>query len=451
MANLREEALQYHAGENPGKLEIVASKKCNCQADIIKAYTPGVAQPCLNIEKNPEDAYKYTGKGNLIAVMSNGSSVLGLGSIGSLAAKPLLEGKCMMFKKFADINAIDIEIDERETDKIVSVVKAISPTFGAICFDDIEMPVCMEVEEKLAEVLNIPVYNDDYHSIGIVILAALINAAKIQGKNFVDMKVVVAGTSPGVIGFCELVEKYGVQHKNIIICDDKCVLHEGRLNTMNKYIEKFATESQARTLADALKGADVFVGMLKGNLITPEVLKTMNPKAVIFALTNPDPEIPYQIIQKNLPEAIIATGRSDFPNQIVNALSFPYLLAAAMDVRAKKITIEMKIAAAKAIADVAHLPIPNEIKKMYNNEDMKYGPEYILPKMWDSRLVAKIAPEVAKAAIESGVATNKDFNIDEYYKRFDSSYTKKEEEKKEMSIMEMCARAMVTTLEEQGK
>ncbi|MEO0148541.1 MAG: NADP-dependent malic enzyme [candidate division WOR-3 bacterium] len=410
----KEEVFKYHSEGKPGKISIVPSKKTETQRDLSLAYTPGVAEVSLAVYENPENAYLYTAKANLVAVVSDGSAVLGLGDIGPLAAKPVMEGKAVLFKKLADIDAIDIEVDAEDPDEFVKVVKAISPTFGGINLEDIKAPKCFIVEEKLIELLDIPVFHDDQHGTAIIVLAGLINALYLQNKDISDVKIVILGAGAAGIAIAKLLVKYGAKKENIRLLDSKGVIYRGRVEGMNPYKEEFAVETKERTLQDALKGADVFIGVSGPNLVSGEDLKLMADKPIIFALANPIPEVPYEVAISVRPDAIIATGRSDYPNQLNNVLGFPYIFRGALDVKAFKITDNMKIAAALALANLAKEEIPQSVLRAYGLRSLGFGRDYIIPKPLDPRLIYRISPEVARAAIKDGVARVKDFDIYAY-------------------------------------
>lgn len=399
----KDEALHYHEEGRPGKIEIVPTKPYSTQKDLSLAYSPGVAFPSIEIEKNPEEAYRYTDRGNLVGVLSNGTAVLGLGDIGALAGKPVMEGKALLFKIFAGIDAFDLEIDAREVDKFVEVAKAVSPTFGGINLEDIKAPECFEIERKLKNDLDIPVMHDDQHGTAIISAAGLLNAIEIQGKKIEDIKLVVNGAGAAAISCTRLYHKLGVKKENIVICDSKGVVHKKREH-LNETKKEFATEREIETLEEALVGADVFLGLSVGNILTSAMIRTMAPKPIVFALANPDPEIPYEEAIKAAPDIIVATGRSDYPNQINNVLGFPYIFRGALDSEATCINEEMKIAAVYAIAALAKLPVPPEVELAYHTCNLHFGRDYILPKPFDSRLLFTVSPAVAKAAMESGVA-----------------------------------------------
>ncbi len=412
----RETALEYHSREKRGKIEITPTKPHASQEDLSLAYTPGVAEPCLEIQKNADEAYKYTGKGNLVAVISNGTAVLGLGNIGALAGKPVMEGKALLFKIFSGLDSFDIEVAETDVDKFVSAVKAISPTFGGINLEDIKAPECFEIERRLKEELDIPVMHDDQHGTSIISGAALINALEVAGKKAEDVKVVVSGAGAAAICCAKMYISLGVKRENIYMCDSKGVISTSRtdLNEMKKF---FAIETSAKTLADAVKGADVFLGVSKADVLSAEMLLSMNENPIVFALANPRPEISYDLAHATRKDIIFATGRSDYPNQVNNVLGFPFIFRGALDTGAKCINEEMKHAAVYALAELAHEPATEEIKALFRNENLVFGPDYILPKPFDKRLIVKVSSAVAKAAIDSGVARHKITDWQAYEKR----------------------------------
>ncbi|MDZ7608323.1 MAG: NADP-dependent malic enzyme [Cyclobacteriaceae bacterium] len=416
----RKDAFNYHALGRPGKLEVVPTKPYSTQRDLSLAYSPGVADPCLAIDKNPDDVYKYTMKRNLVAVISNGTAVLGLGDIGPLAGKPVMEGKGLLFKVFADIDVFDIEVDAKDPELFINTVKAIAPTFGGINLEDIKSPECFEIEERLKEALDIPVMHDDQHGTAIITSAGLINALEIAGKKIDKIKVVVNGAGAAAISCTKLYLTLGVKKENIVMVDSKGVLNEQRTD-LNEAKKQFITKRKINTLAEALKGADVFLGLSVEGVMTDELLLSMTKNPIVFALANPNPEIPYDKAIAVREDVIIATGRSDFPNQINNVLGFPYIFRGALDVRARKINEEMKIAVAKALAELAKEPVPEEVNIAYNVQNLKYGRGYFIPKPNDPRLMERIAPAVAKAAMESGVArepiTNWNTYIEDLRKR----------------------------------
>lgn len=400
---LNEEALGYHSQGKPGKIEVVPTKPYSTQHDLALAYSPGVAAPCLAIEENPEDAYKYTSKGNLVAVISNGTAVLGLGDIGALASKPVMEGKGLLFKIFADIDVFDIEVDQPDVDKFVEAVKAIAPTFGGINLEDIKAPECFEIEERLKKELDIPVMHDDQHGTAIISSAALLNAAEIAGKKLGELKVVVNGAGASAVASTKLYLELGVKKENVIMCDSK-----GAITTSRKGLSGakafFATDKKVETLEDALVGADMFLGLSAADVLTQEMVRSMANDPIIFALANPNPEIGYDLAMASRPDIIFATGRSDYPNQVNNVLGFPYIFRGALDVRATTINEAMKVAAVRALAALAKEPVPDVVAIAYNNNSIVYGREYLIPKPLDPRLISTISVAVAKAAIESGVA-----------------------------------------------
>ncbi len=405
MAKFRkQEALDYHSQGRPGKIEVIPTKPYSSQRDLTLAYSPGVAEPCLDIEKNPEDAYRYTSKGNLVAVISNGTAVLGLGDIGPLASKPVMEGKGMLFKIYADIDVFDIEVDANDIDTFVQTVKAIAPTFGGINLEDIKAPECFEIEKRLKEELDIPLMHDDQHGTAIISTAALINACEIAGKKLSEVKLVVNGAGASAISCAKMYVAVGVNKANITMLDSKGIITDDRegLDENKKF---FARKKDKReTLADAMKGADVFVGLSKGNVVNADMIRGMADRPVVFALANPDPEISYDEAMSARPDIIMATGRSDHPNQVNNVLGFPFIFRGALDVRATQINEAMKLAAAYSIAQLAKEPVPDDVNLAYDTRNLSFGPTYIIPKPIDSRLISTVAPAVAKAAMDSGVA-----------------------------------------------
>ena len=408
MSKLRkQEALDYHSQGRPGKIEVIPTKPHSSQRDLTLAYSPGVAEPCLEIEKNPEDAYKYTAKGNLVAVISNGTAVLGLGNIGALASKPVMEGKGLLFKIFADIDVFDIEVDATDIDLFVNTVKAIAPTFGGINLEDIKAPECFEIERRLKEELNIPLMHDDQHGTAIISAAALLNACEVAGKKLDKVKIVVNGAGASAISCAKLYIAVGAKKENITMLDSKGVLTTDRTD-LDEQKKFFVTANKkAKTLEEAIKGADVFVGLSKGNIVSQEMIQSMAQNPVVFALANPNPEIPYADAIAARPDIIMATGRSDHPNQVNNVLGFPFIFRGALDVRATQINEEMKLAAVYAIAQLAKEPVPDAVNLAYNSKNISFGAEYIIPKPIDARLIYTVAPAVAKAAIDSGVAQEK--------------------------------------------
>lgn len=397
------DALSYHAEGRPGKIEVISTKPTRTQFDLALAYSPGVAEPCEKIAANKEDVYKYTAKGNLVAVISNGTAVLGLGDIGPEASKPVMEGKGVLFKLFADIDVFDIELDCKNVEDFIKVVKAMEPTFGGINLEDIKAPESFEIEERLKEELNIPIMHDDQHGTAIISAAGLLNALEIVGKRIEDVKLVVNGAGASAIACTKLFVSLGVQKKNLIMLDSKGVISVRRDN-LDKYKNQFATTSTAETLEESLVGADVFVGLSKGNILSPEMILSMAEKPIVFAMANPTPEIDYNLAIQTRPDLIMATGRSDYPNQVNNVLGFPFIFRGALDVRATAINEEMKLAAVRAIASLAKEPVPEVVMMAYNEKNMTFGPNYIIPKPMDPRLITTVAPAVAKAAMDSGVS-----------------------------------------------
>ena len=399
----KENALDYHEQGRPGKIEVVPTKPYSSQRDLSLAYSPGVAYPCLEIENNPSDAYRYTNKGNLVGVISNGTAVLGLGNIGALAGKPVMEGKALLFKIFSGLDAFDIEIDEKDPDKFIAAVKALTPTFGGINLEDIKAPECFEIEKRLKEECDIPVMHDDQHGTAIISGAGLLNALEIQGKRIGDIRLTVNGAGAAAISCTRLYKALGVKAENIVMCDSKGVIRSDREN-LSEQKREFATDRDLHTLADAVRGADVFLGLSVADVLTPEMVASMAPKPIVFALANPDPEISYEAAKSAAPDVIVATGRSDYPNQINNVIGFPYIFRGALDCGATGINEEMKIAAVYAIAELAKEPVPSVVDEAYGRNDIKFGPDYILPKALDPRLLLRVAPAVAKAAMMSGIA-----------------------------------------------
>lgn len=415
MNQLEEAALRYHEEGRPGKIEVVPTKPYSTQQDLSLAYSPGVAYPCLEIEKNPADAYKYTNKRNLVAVISNGTAVLGLGNIGAAGAKPVMEGKALLFKIFAGIDAFDIEVDEENPEKFIEYVRAISGTFGGINLEDIKAPECFQIEKELKERCDIPVMHDDQHGTAIISGAALVNALEIQGKKIEDIKLVVNGAGAAAISCTRLYVSLGVRKENIVMCDSKGVIRSDRQD-INSFKREFATTRDLHTLAEAVKDADVFLGLSAADVLTPEMVLSMAPKPVVFALANPNPEIDYNLAVATRDDIIVATGRSDFPNQVNNVLGFPYIFRGALDCHASAITEEMKIAAVYAIASIAKEEVPQSVLDIYGLKELSLGREYILPKPFDPRLLFTVSSAVAKAAMESGVAAHPITDWEEYRK-----------------------------------
>jgi len=411
--NRKHDALDYHAKGRPGKIAVVPTKPTQSQRDLSLAYSPGVAEPCLRIAENKEDAYKYTAKGNLVAVISNGTAVLGLGDIGPEAGKPVMEGKGLLFKIFSDIDVFDIELDTKDVDEFVRIVKCLEPTFGGVNLEDIKAPECFEIERRLKEELNIPVMHDDQHGTAIISGAALINACELQKKKMEKVKIVVNGAGAAAISCTRMYMALGARKENIVMLDSKGCIHQDRID-LDPTKAEFATNKKIASLADALKGADVFIGLSKGDVVTAEMLKTMAKNPIVFAMANPDPEIAYPLAVKTRKDVIMATGRSDYPNQVNNVLGFPYIFRGALDVRATAINEEMKIAAVLAIAQLAKQPVPEAVNQAYDAQNLKFGPDYIIPKPTDPRLITEVAPAVAQAAIDSGTARKTITDWDKY-------------------------------------
>ncbi len=411
---LRESALEYHRRPKPGKLGIHPTKPMANQRDLALAYSPGVAAACDEIAADPAKAYEMTIKANLVAVVTNGTAVLGLGTIGALASKPVMEGKAVLFKKFAGIDVFDIEVDETDPDKLVDIVASLEPTFGAINLEDIKAPECFEIETKLKERMNIPVFHDDQHGTAICVNAAILNGLRLVGKEPGDLKVVCSGAGAAALACLGLLVESGVPRENIIVCDREGVVHKGRKKTIDPYKAVYATASKARTLADAVKGADLFLGLSGPNVLTPEMVKSMADKPLVFALANPDPEIKPELAREARPDAIIATGRSDYPNQINNVLCFPFIFRGALDVGAREINSAMKLACVRAIANVAMAEVSDVVSQAYGGKDLSFGPEYILPTPFDPRLVVEVPSAVAQAAMDSGVATRPIADMEAY-------------------------------------
>ncbi len=401
--NLEADALKYHQYPQPGKTTVLPTKPYTTQQDLSLAYSPGVAYPCLEIEKNPSDAYRYTNRGNLVGVVSNGTAVLGLGNIGALAGKPVMEGKALLFKIFAGIDAFDIEINEEDPDKMVEIVKALEPTFGGINLEDIKAPQSFKIETRLKEECEIPIMHDDQHGTAIISGAGLINAVEIQGKKLEDIKLVVNGAGAAAISCTRLYIRLGVRRENVVMCDSKGVIRADRTD-INEQKREFATTRDIHTLEEAIVGADVFVGLSVADVLTPAMMLTMADRPIIFALANPNPEINYELAMSTRDDIIMATGRSDYPNQVNNVLGFPYIFRGALDVQSTAINEEMKIAATYAIAKLAKEVVPEEVKNIYPKENLVFGRGYILPKAFDPRMLYTVAPAVAKAAMDSGVA-----------------------------------------------
>jgi len=411
----KQEALNYHESGRPGKIEVVSTKPCRTQNDLSLAYTPGVAEPCREIERDSLAAYRYTARGNLVAVITDGTAVLGLGNIGPLAGKPVMEGKGILFKRFADIDVFDIELAAANPDEFINTVVAMEPTFGGINLEDIKAPECFYIEEELKRRMGIPVFHDDQHGTAIISGAALLNAALLQDKALGEMKVVFSGAGAAAISCAHLYVKLGVKMENIILVDSSGVVYKDRLGGMNKYKEPFAVDTDKRTLAEAMEGADLFAGLSAAGLVSKEMVESMAKRPAVFAMANPDPEITYDAAKSVRGDLIMATGRSDFPNQVNNVLGFPFIFRGALDVRASAINEEMKIAATKALAELATRgDIPQSVLNAYGLTSLKFGPEYIIPKPLDPRVLVEESIAVAKAAIDTGVAGNKDIDFVKY-------------------------------------
>jgi malate dehydrogenase (oxaloacetate-decarboxylating)(NADP+) len=404
MAVTKQQVLDYHFGERPGKIEVTSSKPCRTQRDLSLAYTPGVAIPCLEIEKNPQDAFKYTARGNLVAVISNGTAVLGLGDIGALAGKPVMEGKGVLFKRFADVDVFDLEVNSHDPDEIIKLCQLLEPTFGGINLEDIKAPECFYIEETLKKTMKIPVFHDDQHGTAIISGAALLNALEVAGKPIDKVNVVFNGAGASGIACAEHYVRLGVKRENITLCDTKGVVHKGRTAGMNPYKERFAKKTDLRTLSEAMQGADVFVGCSVKGAVNAEMIRSMAARPIVFAMANPDPEITYEEAKASRDDVILATGRSDYPNQVNNVLGFPFIFRGALDVRATAINEEMKLAATKALAALAKEDVPDSVCRAYGMERLKFGADYLIPKPFDPRVLLWEAVAVARAAIESGVA-----------------------------------------------
>jgi len=409
----RQQALEYHAKGRPGKIEVIPTKEAKTQRDLSLAYSPGVAEPCKEIAANPDDVYKYTAKGNLVAVISNGTAVLGLGDIGPEAGKPVMEGKGVLFKIFADIDVYDIEINEKDPEKFVEIVKALEPTFGGINLEDIKAPECFYIEQRLKNEMNIPLMHDDQHGTAIISAAALLNALELQKKKIEKVRFVVNGAGAAAIACMKLYEALGARHENFMVFDSKGLIHESRTD-LDELKKLYMSKGKNLSLEEALKGADVFIGLSKGNVISKEMVKSMAKNPIVFAMANPDPEISWEDATSVRKDIIMATGRSDYPNQVNNVLGFPYIFRGALDVRARQINEAMKLAAVKALAELAKSPVPDIVNMAYNETNISFGPNYIIPKPLDPRLLSTVAPAVARAAMESGVARKHITNWEDY-------------------------------------
>jgi len=414
----KEDALLYHSRGRHGKVEVIPTKPYSTQYDLSMAYTPGVAYPCLEIEKTPEDVYNYTAKGNLVAVISNGTAVLGLGDIGAMAGKPVMEGKGLLFKVFADVDVFDIEVNEKDPVKLIEFCRQIAPTFGGINLEDIKAPECFEVETELKKILDIPVFHDDQHGTAIISAAALLNSLEITGRKIENIRLVVCGAGAAAISCSRLYVSLGVKRENIVMCDSKGVINKKRKD-LNKYKQEFVTARDLDTLEQAVVGADLFLGLSAACMMSKEMLASMADNPIIFAMANPNPEISFEDAMATRDDMIFATGRSDYPNQINNVLGFPFIFRGALDVRASTINEEMKLAASKALAALAKEAVPDSVLKAYNIEKLVFGKEYIIPKPVDPRLISCVAPAVAKAAIDSGVAKYPITDWDAYKKSLD--------------------------------
>ncbi len=418
MSDFRQDSLNYHVAKGEfdtnGKIGTLLTKPCNTEKELAMAYSPGVAYPCLEIEKDIDKAYDYTNKGNLVAVISDGTAVLGLGDIGHLAGKPVMEGKGVLFKTFANVDAVDIEINTKDTDEIVKIVSSIADSFGGINLEDISAPRCFEIEDRLKEICNVPVFHDDQHGTAVITTAGLINVLEMSGKKAEDLKVVVIGAGASGIACANMYKALGV--KNITMLDSKGVIHSGRKD-LNKYKQQFAFDTPDRTLEDACKDADMILGLSGPDLVSKEMVASMAENPIIFACANPIPEIMPPVAKEVRDDVIVGTGRSDFPNQVNNVLGFPQIFRGALDVRATKITENMKMAASRALASLAKEPVPEHVQKAHNRTDMEFGPNYIIPSPFDRRVLVYVASAVAQAAIEDGVARVKDFDIEAYRKR----------------------------------
>lgn len=414
------DSLEYHSSGRPGKIEVITSKPCDTERDLSLAYSPGVAQPCIEIAKDPSKVFDYTAKGNLVAVITNGTAVLGLGNIGPLAGKPVMEGKGVLFKKFADIDVFDIELNCSTSEEFIAAVRALEPTFGGINLEDIKAPECFIIEEALKKELKIPVFHDDQHGTAIITSAALMNAVEIAKKKLEKIKVVVNGAGASAYACTSLFLKLGVKRENVIMCDSKGVIYKGRTEGMNKWKEDFANDTKKRTLAEALDGADVFLGLSVARAVTGEMLKKMADRPIVFACANPDPEILPDEALAARPDVMIATGRSDFPNQVNNVLGFPFIFRGALDVRATQINEEMKLAAVQAIAKLAREEVPESVSRAYGGKQFKFGPDYFIPKPFDPRVLLWVAPAVARAAMETGVAQLPITDFEKYHDKLES-------------------------------
>ena len=416
----RDEALDYHSSGRPGKIEVVPSKPTATQRDLSLAYTPGVAIPCLEIARDPASVYKYTAKGNLVAVITNGTAVLGLGNIGPAAGKPVMEGKGVLFKRFADIDVFDLEIDTRDTEEFIRVVKALEPTFGGINLEDVAAPECFEIEERLKKEMKIPVFHDDQHGTAIISAAALVNALQVSNKKIDQVKMVISGAGAAAMACLRLYIKLGLRKENALLVDRHGVIHKGRTEDMTPYKEEFAADTDRRTLADAMRGADVFIGLSAGGIVTQDMVRSMAKDPIVFAMANPNPEIGYEEATAARPDVIMATGRSDYPNQVNNVLGFPFIFRGALDCRATTINDEMKLAASHALADLAKEDVPDSVLRAYSKDRMVFGREYLIPKPFDYRVLLNVPVAVARAAAETGVAQEPIQDYDAYRRRLEN-------------------------------
>jgi len=422
--DIKQAALEYHSIGQKGKIEVVPTKPCLTQWDLSLAYSPGVAAPCLEIHKDPHNVYEYTNKGNLVGVVSNGTAVLGLGNIGALAGKPVMEGKSVLFKRFAGIDAFDIEISATEPDEVIKTVKYLEPTFGGINLEDIKAPECFYIEQELKKQTDIPIFHDDQHGTAIISGAALLNACEIVNKDMGELRITFNGAGASAIACAEFFITLGAKRENIIMCDSRGVIYKGREENMNPQKESFAIDTKARILADAIKGADVFAGLSSGGAVTQEMVKTMADNPIIFAMANPDPEISYPEAKAARKDVIMATGRSDYPNQVNNVLGFPFIFRGALDVRAKAINEEMKVAAAYSLANLAKQGADENVAKAYGEKSFEFGPEYVVPKPFDPRVLVWESVAVAEAAMESGVSRIQ-IDIDEYREKLEKKVQEK--------------------------
>ena len=416
MSVTKQEALDYHFGSHPGKIEVTPTKPCRTQRDLSLAYTPGVADPCLEIKNNPHDAFKYTARGNLVAVVTNGTAVLGLGDIGPLAGKPVMEGKAILFKRFANVDVFDIELNTHDPDEVIKVCQLLEPTFGAIYLEDIKAPECFYIEETLKKTMRIPVFHDDQHGTAIISGAALLNGLEVVGKDISKIRVVVNGAGAAGIACAEHYVRLGVKRENVILCDTKGVVYKVRTQGMNPYKERFAINTSLRTLAEAMENADVFLGLSVKGAITPDMVRSMAARPIVFAMANPDPEITYEAAKASRDDVIMATGRSDYPNQVNNVLGFPYIFRGALDVHATVINEEMKLAATRALAKLAKEDVPGSVSRIYGVARLKFGPDYLIPKPFDPRVLVWESSAVAQAAMDTGVA-QEPVNIRKYRER----------------------------------